>query len=217
VGLGELNEGSDVRSNARKVNYNGILGSVFLNISAILLAAGLGSRFGGDKLLHPLPDGTAIGVQAARNLLAAVPDVVAVLRPGDFPLAELLEQEGCSITICQHAARGMGASLAHGVAARSGADGWVVALADMPSIKSATIAAVVRELEAGRDLVAPAFQGERGHPVGFGRRFAAQLQALDGDAGARDIISTHKHELALIECGDPGVLHDIDRREDLGK
>lgn len=188
-----------------------------MNISAILLAAGLGSRFGGDKLLHPLPDGTPIGVQAARNLLAAVPDVVAVVRPGDFPLADLLEQEGCHVTVCQHAARGMGASLAHGVGARGHADGWVIALADMPLIKSATIEAVVREIEAGRDLVAPAFNGERGHPVGFGRRFGAQLLALDGDAGARDIIFAHQHELTLIECGDPGVLQDVDRREDLAQ
>jgi len=188
-----------------------------VDISAILLAAGSGSRFGGDKLLHPLADGTPIGVQAARNLLAAVPDVVAVVRPGDFPLAELLEQEGCHVTFCPHAARGMGASLAHGVAARRGADGWVIALADMPLINSATIAAIAHELEAGRHLVAPAYEGQRGHPVGLGRRFGAQLLALDGDAGARDIIAAHKNELTLIECGDPGVLHDIDRRADLAQ
>lgn len=185
-------------------------------ICAILLAAGSGSRFGGDKLLHPMPDGTAIGAAAVRNLIAAVPDVIAVIRPGDFPLADLLEQEGCRVVVCPSAARGMGASLAYGVAACRGADGWLIALADMPLIKCATITAVVRELEAGRDLVAPAYQGTRGHPVGLGRRFGAQLLALDGDAGARDIIGGHKAELALVECDDPGVLHDIDRREDLG-
>lgn len=188
-----------------------------MNISAILLAAGLGSRFGGDKLLHPLPDGTAIGAAAARNLLASVPDVIAVVRPGDFPLADLLEQEGCRVIVCPHAARGMGASLAHGVAACRGADGWLIALADMPLIKSATIAAIARELEAGRDLVAPAYHGARGHPVGLGRRFGVQLLALDGDAGARDIIAAHKGELVLIECDDPGILQDIDRREDVVK
>ena len=186
-----------------------------MNISAILLAAGSGSRFGGDKLLHPLPDGTPIGVAAARNLLAAVPDVIAVVRPGDFPLADLLEQEGCRVTVCPHAARGMGASLAHGVGACRNVDGWLVALADMPSIKTATIALVVRELEAGRDLIAPTYQGQRGHPVGFGKRVGAQLAALDGDAGARDIIVAHKGELVLIECDDPGILQDIDRKSDL--
>ena len=186
-----------------------------MEITAILLAAGSASRFGGDKLLHPLADGTPIGVAAARNLLAVVSDVVAVVRPGDFPLADLLEQEGCHVTVCPHAARGMGASLAHGVGARRSADGWLIALADMPSIKSATIALVVRELEVGKDLVVPVYQGQRGHPVGFGKRFGPQLAALDGDAGARDIIKANKGDLVVIECDDPGILQDIDRRDDL--
>jgi molybdenum cofactor cytidylyltransferase len=197
------------------VNYNGKTREESLTITAILLAAGSGSRFGGDKLLHPLPDGTPIGAAAARNLLAIVPDVVAVVRPGDFPLADLFEQEGCNVTVCARAARGMGASLAEGVAARRNAAGWIVALADMPAIKSATIAAVARELAAGKALVAPSYKGQRGHPVGFGKRFGAQLMALDGDAGARDVIAAHEEELVLIDCDDPGVLADIDRREDI--
>ena len=188
-----------------------------MEITAILLAAGAGSRFGGDKLLYPLSDGVAIGAHAARNLIAAGLSVVAVVKPGDFPLAELLEQEGCFVTVCPDHARGMGASLAHGVAQRRGAGGWIVALADMPSIKSATIAAVIRELEAGRALVAPSYKGQRGHPVGLGERFGPQLLALGNDAGARDIIAAHKDEMVLIDCDDPGVLQDIDRQEDLAR
>jgi molybdenum cofactor cytidylyltransferase len=188
-----------------------------LEITAILLAAGSGSRFGGDKLLHPLADGVAIGAHAARNLVAAGLPVVAVVKQGDFPLADMLEQEGCFVTVCADAVRGMGASLAHGVAQRRGAGGWIIALADMPLIKSATIAAIAHALEAGGELVAPAYKGQRGHPVGLGKRFGAQLLTLGGDAGARDIIAAHKDELVLIECDDPGVLQDIDRREDLAR
>ena len=40
-------------------------------------------------MLHPLGDGVAIGVHAARNLIAAGLDVVAVVKLGDFPLADL--------------------------------------------------------------------------------------------------------------------------------
>ncbi len=184
-------------------------------VSAILLAAGSGSRFGGGKLLHVLPDGVAIGAHAARNLIAAGLDVVAVAKPGDTAVAEMLERAGCRMTVCPHAARGMGASLAHGIGASRDSDGWVIALADMPSIRSETIAAVVRELKGGRHLVAPVYKGQRGHPVGFGKRFRAELLALEGDAGARDIVAVHKSELVLVECDDPGILHDIDRREDL--
>lgn len=186
------------------------------HIIGILLAAGSGSRFGGDKLLHPMPDGVAIAAHAARNLIAAGLDVTAVVRPGDFPLADMLEQEGCLVTVCQEAARGMGTTLAHGVAAERNADGWIIALADMPRIRPATIGAVVTALGQGATIAAPRFQNQRGHPVGFSARLRSDLIALDGDQGARAVLDRHRDEVRLIECDDPGVLYDIDRTTDIG-
>ncbi len=182
---------------------------------AILLAAGAGSRFGGGKLLHPLEDGVAIAAHAARNLQAAGLAVTAVVRPGDFPVAELLEQEGCMVTVCADAAQGMGVSLAHGVGITRDAGGWVVALADMPRIRPETIARVVQALAAGAEIAAPAYQGDRGHPVAFGVRFLHELQALTGDSGARAIVQRNQARVKVIDADDPGVLLDIDRRSDL--
>jgi molybdenum cofactor cytidylyltransferase len=184
-------------------------------IAAILLAAGAGKRFGGDKLLHPLDDGVAIAAHAARNLLAAMPDVIAVVRWGDFPLYDMLEQEGCQVTMFQGAARGMGATLAHGVGQARGADGWVIALADMPRISSGTIRKIVAALEAGALIAAPVHKGERGHPVGFGAQLRDELLALDGDEGARAVLERHREAVTLIECDDPGALYDIDRQTDI--
>ena len=186
-------------------------------ISGILLAAGAGSRFGGDKLLHPLDDGVAIAAHAARNLLAATSEVVAVVRWGDFPLYDMLEQEGCQVTMFQGAARGMGASLAHGVKEARGAGGWIVALADMPRLAAATVRAVIAALEEGALIAAPAYRGERGHPVGFGAALRDELLALDGDQGARAVLERHRNAVRLVECDDPGMLFDIDRRSDVAR
>lgn len=184
-------------------------------IAAILLAAGAGRRFGGDKLLHPLEDGVAIAAHAARNLLAVTPEVIAVVRWGDFPLYDMLEQEGCHVTMFQGAAHGMGASLAHGIAQARSADGWVVALADMPRIAPQTIRKMVDALEEGVSIAAPFYKGERGHPVAFASSLRDELLALDGDQGARAVIERHRDELRPIECDDPNVLYDIDRKSDL--
>jgi molybdenum cofactor cytidylyltransferase len=184
-------------------------------IEAILLAAGFGSRFGGDKLVARLADGTPIAAASVRNLRAVLPKVTAVVKPGDTALAALLDAEGCTVTVCEQAHRGMGASLAHGVAQTRGAAGWVIALADMPSISSATIAAVVHELADGAAIVAPAYHGERGHPVGFAGRFGQELIALDGDSGARAILRAHAADLTTVDCEDPGILYDIDRPADI--
>jgi molybdenum cofactor cytidylyltransferase len=183
-------------------------------IAGVLLAAGSGVRFGGHKLLAPWHDGAAIAVAAARNLIDALPDSVAVLRPGDEILASLLAAEGLRIVVNPNADGGMGTSLACGVAAAE-ADGWVIALADMPAIQPATIQAVAEALAAGAPLAAPVYHGQRGHPIGFARRFHATLAALDGDRGGRDILAQHSNELRLLEVDDPGVLVDIDRAADI--
>ena len=186
-------------------------------ITAVLLAAGAGTRFGGGKLLHPLEDGVAIAAHAARNLIAAGLDVTAVVRAGDFPLADMLEQEGCYVTPCAESVHGMGHTLAHGIAAAREAGGWIVALADMPRIRPETIRRIARAVAGGTKIAAPIFNGERGHPVGFSSALKPELLSLSGDSGARSVLQRHKDTIELVEVDDAGVLLDIDTRNDLGR
>lgn len=186
-------------------------------IVGVLLAAGAGTRFGGGKLVHPLDDGVPIAAHAARNLIAAGLDVIAVIRPGDFPLADVLEQEGCTVTHSPDSIHGMGHTLAHGVAQSREADGWIVALADMPRLKPGTIRAVAEAIEEGATIAAPFHAGQRGHPVGFGSRLREELLQLTGDSGAKSVLQRHAQEIRRIESDDPGVLLDIDRRSDLDR
>jgi molybdenum cofactor cytidylyltransferase len=182
-------------------------------IVGILLAAGSATRFGGDKLLAPLADGTPIGVAALRNLAPAVDVVLAVTRPGDDALAAALEAAGARVSACPQAAEGMGASLAWGVRAAPLAAGWLIALADMPWIRTGTIARVVDGLRAGALVVAPSWRDSRGHPVGLASRFFGELSALSGDEGAKAIL--RRHPPTLIATDDAGVSRDVDTPQDL--
>ncbi len=177
---------------------------------AILLAAGRGSRFGADKLTHPLDDGTPMALAAARNLKAALRDVLAVVNGASPALVALLEAAGLRVTVCPHAAQGMGASLAWGVAESPQADGWLIALADMPWIRPETIRAVAGAVTAPSVIAAPTYQGRRGHPVAFGRDYRRDLLALAGDAGARRLLDAHAPELVLLPCADAAVTRDVD-------
>ncbi len=149
------------------------------------------------------------------HLIAALPSVIAVVRPGDSMLADALRAAGAQVVECARADEGMGASLACGVAAASGADGWVVALADMPWIAPASIAAVADALQAGAGIAATSHIGVRGHPVGFARRHYAELAGLSGDEGAKSILAAHRDSVQLIEVADSGVLRDVDAPADL--
>jgi len=190
------------------------------NIRGILLAAGYSKRFGSNKLLRALPAGAMhagipIAVAAAHHLLDVLPESLAVVRPRAQQLGRLLRDAGCNTVVCKNASEGMGTSLATGVRAAPDADGWVVALADMPFILPDTIRSVTQALRAGAALAAPSFRGERGHPVGFSRRFYAELSALRGDEGARLLLAQHPESIVLLDVQDRGVLRDIDRSSDL--
>ncbi|WP_233867791.1 nucleotidyltransferase family protein [Paraburkholderia adhaesiva] len=185
--------------------------------TGVLLAAGTGSRFDPEglrnKLLAPLSNGRSVAHEAAHRLLLVVPKVIAVVRPGADALAHVLNEAGCDVVFSADTARGMGASLAVGVGAAHESESWIVALADMPRIAVATIEAVARAIDEGASLAAPFYEGQRGHPVGFGLEHRDALLALDGDAGARALLSAHA--LTRIVVDDPGILRDVDTPADL--
>jgi molybdenum cofactor cytidylyltransferase len=186
-------------------------------IAGILLAAGEGRRFGGSgKLQSPLPDGTQVGLSAARHLAGGGLDrCVAVVRPTDAGLARLFRRAGLEVLACSESRRGMGASLAAAVAETAEADGWLVALGDMPWVAPATVAAVADALRCGAALAAPWYGGRGGHPVGFAGELGPELRRLDGDTGARRVVDAHRHRLVRVAVDDPGVLRDVDGPADL--
>ncbi|HUQ26648.1 MAG TPA: NTP transferase domain-containing protein, partial [Burkholderiales bacterium] len=95
------------------------------------------------------------------------------------------------------------------------ADAWLVALGDMPFVRPSSIAALRSALEGGASLTAPFFRARRGHPVGIAAKYRQDLLGLGGDEGAKALLSRHSGDLLKIPVGDPGVIRDIDRPEDL--
>ena len=180
---------------------------------AILLAAGHARRFGADKLMHPLAGQPMACVSAAA--LRRVLPTLAVVRPEQQTLIEQLAAQGVPTITPGETNGGMGMSIAAGVAARADAKGWLIALADMPFIQPGTIACVLAALQNGSPIAAPAYQGQRGHPVGFSAAFGGALRALHSDAGARELLQRHAAEITLIACDDAGILADIDTPSDL--
>jgi molybdenum cofactor cytidylyltransferase len=183
----------------------------------ILLAAGRGARFDPagerNKLLQRLAGGDEVAVAAARNLLASLPSVLAVVRPGSEHLAERLTEVGCEVVVCPDADKGMGASLVHALSQMSSARGWIIALADMPFVQPATIGALAAAVEKGAGIAAPVMNGKRGNPVAFSRIHLDELLQLRGDEGARRLLNTHPVTAIAVE--DPGILRDVDTPDDL--
>lgn len=187
-------------------------------VCGVLLAAGSGSRFGGGKLIHPLPaSGIPLAVAAWRHLRAAVPQSCVVVRAGETAVAQLFRAEGARVVECEDAGAGMGRSLSCGVRANPYARGWIIALGDMPCVEVATIRWIADTVAERNRIVVPTRQGKRGHPVGFPVRLYAELADLQGDIGARTVLQANAADLVERDVDDPGIFADVDTPADLGR
>ena len=106
-------------------------------------------------------------------------------------------------------------SLRSGLMGSADAAGWIVALGDMPWVQSSTVSALREALEQGADIVVPCYQGSRGNPVGFSRRYWNELMALRGDEGARSLLQRHALSITWVDVEDKGILQDVDLLADV--
>lgn len=190
-------------------------------IAAVILAAGLSSRMaGGNKLLADLA-GKPVLRHTIENVLASRAGPVIVVtghQAGD--VAELIQ--GLPVTVCfnPHFADGMATSLAAGVAALpDDVDGALIFLGDMPLIRGDLINAVIDGFGQGdgKTIVVPVHASRRGHPVLWGRDHFADLEALQGDQGARQLLAAHAGEIAEFDAGSEAIFADADTPEALAR
>jgi molybdenum cofactor cytidylyltransferase len=211
----------------------------------VLLAAGRGSRFdalGHNNKLLALVNGQAVAVQSAANLRAHVDHLIIVIKPNSSALRQAFSDLDAQISECADAELGMGHSLAHGIASAQrlfAPRAVLLALADMPYIRSDTLASLaslatlartetfarpetlarpdaiasLAEPATSRVIAAPRFAGQRGHPVLFGNQHFDALMASRGDTGASQLL--RGPDVQWLDVDDAGVIRDIDRPSDL--
>lgn len=210
----------------------------------ILLAAGRGTRFGSDKRQQTMSTGTSLLATTLQLYQRCYARLVVVLRPGDEPLEEQLferlgqQQAATQVVYAKQAAQGMGHSLACGARAllatssttptkikmgtqeidAQGVNPFVtVALADMPYVRPATLRLLQDQCAnlTTPFIVQPSYLGKPGNPVAFSANYLQDFTLLQGDQGARSIVRAERSALHLVAVEDAGVLHDIDRPEDI--
>ena len=174
-----------------------------------VLAAGRGSRFGGDKLDAPCA-GKPVGEWALDAIAAAGwPPGLLVLPPRNVAFAQ--SAQGWQQRINFLAGQGLGTSLAVAAqwALEAQAEGLLVLLADMPLVD----ASYLRRLAAAPPPAATAHPGGRaGVPALLSRTLLGKAARLTGDEGAARLLAGAQG-LTLLEPPE-GMLLDIDRPED---
>ncbi len=187
-------------------------------ISAIVLAAGESRRMGKTKQLLPWQGKTILGHVLETLLASSVEEIILVLGHEAESVLEKIPIRGVKVVFNPDYRNGMSSSLRHGVmATHKDAEAFFVVLADQPALTPEIINQLIetfRKVQSGKNIVAPAFRGTRGHPVLFGKKYRDELGGLTGDVGGREILARHPEDIVLQEIGMDAVLIDLDTPED---
>ena len=186
-----------------------------LKIAAIVLAAGQSRRMGPvNKLLMeiegvPMVDRVLLAIQAA-----GVEKTIVETGFESDRIEERLSGYDVEFVWNENFEAGMGSSLAVGAAAlaENRFDGILVCLGDLPYLKKDSIGKVIDAFKKakGEKIVAPCFEGKRGHPVIFPSHYKKPLEGLQGDAGARALIQQEAQNLLELDLSEEGTIRDID-------
>lgn len=185
-------------------------------ISAIVLAAGEGRRFGGTKQLA-LAGGKPLAqyaVDAAAG--GGVGEIVVVLGHDKERVEEALElPENARVVVNERYREGQATSLAAGIDSLDGSsDAVVVLLADQPGITAEDVRSLARMYALRRTPVVRLRFRDGPGPALLSREIWHEVLALTGDTGARVLFEAHPELVEEVHVDEDAPV-DVDVREDL--
>ncbi|MCC6188493.1 MAG: nucleotidyltransferase family protein [Anaerolineales bacterium] len=183
-------------------------------VSAIVVAAGLSSRMGQNKLLLPFDGRTVIEHIVSVLLESPVDEVLVVTGHQHEALAQRLAAWPVRLVFNPDYAQGeMLSSVQAGLRAAAGAAA-LLALGDLPTLERGVIARIVAAYRLGLgSLVFPSYQMRRGHPLLVDRSHWTAILALGGEQNLRGYFRSVPAGIHHVAVDSPAVLHDMDTPE----
>jgi molybdenum cofactor cytidylyltransferase len=186
-------------------------------IAAVVLAAGRSIRMGAiNKLIAEIGGKPLVRIAAEQALASRAKPVIVVTGHERERVEAALA--GLPVRFVHNAdyAEGLGTSLKAGIAAvPADADGAIVCLGDMPQVDSQLIDKLIAAFDPERSalIVMPTFDGRRGNPVVWSRRFFHDLMSISGDIGARHLIGSYAEAVVEVPVAGEAALTDVDTPE----
>jgi CTP:molybdopterin cytidylyltransferase MocA len=205
-------------------------------VVGVLLAAGAGSRFGGDarpKVLCPFRGRPLLAWPLAALRDGGVERVVVVLGARADEVEAGAEFGAAQVVRCAEWPDGLSASLREGVLAAidrsgspgvpvadtkrprptadGGADAVVIALADQPLLDARAVARLIAARSPSQfDVLRATYAGVPGHPTLLESETFGAVENLRGDTGARALVDDPTMRVGLIACDGLGRPDDVD-------
>jgi molybdenum cofactor cytidylyltransferase len=188
-------------------------------VSIIVLAAGLSTRFGRNKLLEPIGHDTMIERVVSESIRSKAKQVIAVCGHDFEIIQQKLRGYHCEIVLNEDYLKGQTFSIKKGLSRiKQEADAVVILPGDIALVDHRMINAVIDEYSMGNaPIVAAGYNGHSGHPILFDKNLLVELKDISEEThGLRNVVSRHKSEMKLVETSETSLL-DVDTQEDMSK
>jgi molybdenum cofactor cytidylyltransferase len=188
-------------------------------LSAIVLAAGMSTRMGQNKLLL-LFKGKPLIAHAVDTLLASeIDEIIVVLGNEADKVQEKLRDRQVRLIENPDFREGLSTSVRAGVTAVSRqADGIMVYLADQPLLEPADVNRILRAFvhakDAGKSIVVPFFDRQRGNPVLLDSSYREAILGVVGDVGCKGVIKRYPDQVFVVQMESDHVIRDMDTIEE---
>ncbi len=182
----------------------------------MVLAAGLGRRFGGEKMLAELDGRPLLAHVLDVARAAGLTDLVVVLGADADRIGSSVDLSEARVVVNPEPERGLSSSLRLGLASL-GADveAAVVLLGDQPRVRADVLRRLASvELPPGRLFAVPRYADGGGpNPALLLREAWPMADALTGDAGMGPYVAQHPDQVVTVDV--PGCNPDVDTPADL--
>jgi len=190
------------------------------SVTGIILAAGLSTRMGRQKLLIQIRGIPVIARVVQAALSSRLNNVLLVTGPGNSELLQALkpdDTERLLIVVNDHPEEGMSSSLKAGMMKIPEETlGVMIILGDQPFLTSAIVNRLLDEFKKRADrIVAPLVEGRRSNPVIFPADLFQDLTMITGDMGGKAVLEGNSARLVGIGMDDYYDDTDLDTPEDL--
>ena len=183
-----------------------------MTIGCVVLAAGAGVRFGGNKLTAPV-NGTPIIEYIFDSLPSRLFHRVAVVTANPHAIATA-QCHGFELAFNDRPDLGVSRSIRMGLELMADTDACMFCVADQPLLRRETLAGMLDAYERGTVLMV-SHNGQSGNPVIYPASLYSELKCLTGEASGKTVACRHENLLRLFHVADAYQLMDVDTREDL--
>ncbi len=186
-------------------------------ISAIVLAAGLSTRMGSQKMLLPWGVTTVIGKVILTLQEAGIHAIQVVTGGTHAELNVLLQEYNVQLVFNKDYENGeMLTSIQVGIReVNEAADAILIVLGDQPQINAQVVGEIIKRFQVTRHpIIVPSYRMHRGHPWLLGQSYWEETLALKPPMTLRDFLIKHNAEIDYLNVDTPSVLQDLDTQQD---